>query len=139
MSTQIKDQSLKMIGRYLVQLVVFGGGIYAIHWLVATVFEQHDSWEKSYYSLPQIHLVAFLATTLMTLLIVFSKKITPQSIGFAFLVLLTLKMVANYFFIHPALEVATENDFIKVNFLALFLTYLVFDVYVCYQLLNEKK
>lgn len=127
------------IGNFLLQALIFGVIFYGIHWIIAIVFEQQAMWEKSYYSLQQIHLFEFLATAIMTALIVYSKKILPESLGFVFLALLTIKQIVNYLFISPALELETSGNFLKANFLVVFLVYMIFDVYVCYRLLNEKK
>lgn len=74
----------------------------------------------------------------MSGLMIVVEKFLPQNLGFAFLIVLTIKLIGSYLFIQPVLDLGEAQDFVKHNFLIIFLMYLCFDVYVSYRLLNIK-
>jgi len=119
----------------LIMLTVLSFGI---HYLVIEVFEMQSLWKKEYYSLLQIYFFLFLITLAMTAAMVFISKSMSHNIGFAFLALLTIKLIVNYLFIRPVLDAGSKADFIKYNYLIVFLLFLIFDVYATYRLLNNK-
>jgi len=128
----------KYIMSFAVQLIILTVLSFGIHYLILEVFEMKSLWTEGYYSLLQIYFFLLLVTLAMTAAMVFIAKAMPQNIGYAFLVLLTLKLVANYLFIQPVLDSEVDLEFIKHNYLIVFLLFLGFDVFVTYRLLNNK-
>ena len=124
---------------FAIQLIILAVLSFGIHYLVLEVFEMKTLWTEGYYSLLQIYFFLLLITLAMTAAMVFIDKAMPQNVGYAFLVLLTLKLVANYLFIQPVLDSDDNVEFIKHNYLIVFLLFLAFDVFVTYRLLNSKK
>ena len=68
-----------------------------------------------------------------------SQKKAKDQIGYVFLGIMTVKVIAAYIFIAPALELKTaSSQFEKNNFFIYFLTFLAIDVYLTAQILNKK-
>lgn len=128
----------KIVTSFAFQLIILTVLSFGIHYLILEVFEMKSSWTEGSYSLFQVYFFLLLTTLAMTLAMIAINKVMPQNIGFAFLVLLTLKLVANYLFIQPVLDSEMDLDFIKHNYLIVFLLFLGFDVFVTYRLLNNK-
>lgn len=127
--------------RYLIQLAVFSLIAFGLHSAFHWVFEQGAYWQTAHYTLVQLYFVEVLLTAIVVMGLVLVKKTSIGNLGFAFLGLITLKAVANYFFIAPVLNHEVQDDVLKHNFLIVFFIFLAFDLYVAYQLLNpnEKK
>jgi len=129
---------MNRIINYVVQLLLLAVLIFGLHYIFQQVLGVLNAWENTGYSLYLIYLFELMLSILMIVGIVLTGKSMPSNLGFVFLILLTLKCVGNYFFIQPALNVNPSNDFVKHNFLIIFLLFLIFDVYVTYRILNQQ-
>lgn len=129
---------MNKIFSFAIQLIVLALLIFGLHYILQQVLGVLDNWNDTGYSLFLIYIFELMLSILMVVIIVTAGKSFPTSLGYIFLALLTLKCVANYFFIHPILESEISNDFVKHNFLIIFLFFLTFDVYVTYRILNQE-
>lgn len=128
----------KQIISFAIQLIVLTVLSFGIHYLILEVFELKKLWSKDFFNLFQMYFFLLLTSLGMTAAMVGINKVMPQNLGFAFLILLTLKLVINYLFIQPVLDAVPTQDFIKHNYLIVFLLFLCFDVFVTFRLLNNK-
>lgn len=123
---------------YVVQLILVSVLVFGLHYIFQQVLGVLGNWENTGYSLHLIYLFELMMSIIMIVAVVASGKSMPNNIGYVFLALLTLKCLGNYFFIQPVLGAEVSNDFVKHNFLIIFIIFLVFDVYVTYRVLNQE-
>jgi len=123
---------------FVTQLVVLALLVFGLHYIFQQVLGVLDNWNDTGYSLFLIYLFELMLSIIMIVVVVTVGKSLPSSLGYLFLGLLTLKCVGNYFFIQPILDAENPNDFVKHNFLIIFLIFLVFDVYVTFRVLNQE-
>lgn len=128
-----KNISIIALQLILLTIVSFG-----LHYVALEVFEMQALWDVAHYNLLQLYFFVFITTLVMSALMIVVEKFLPQNLGFAFLIVLTIKLIGSYLFIQPVLDLGEVQDFVKHNFLIIFLMYLCFDVYVSYRLLNIK-
>lgn len=122
-----------------IQLLGLLGIVYANILIVQNLFSLEEKWQNTYYSFSQT-LSFFVVSSIVILIInlVISKKASEQ-LGFVFLGIMTVKLIASYFFIAPALELkSVASEFEKINFFIYFLVFLAIDVYLTIQILNKK-
>ena len=122
-----------------IQLLVLLGIVYANILIVQNLFSLEEKWQNTYYSFSQT-LSFFVVSSIVILIInlVISKKASEQ-LGFVFLGIMTVKLIASYVFIAPALELkSVASEFEKINFFIYFLVFLAIDVYLTIQILNKK-
>ncbi|MCU0349614.1 MAG: hypothetical protein MUF43_02115 [Flavobacterium sp.] len=122
-----------------IQLLGLLGIVYANILIVQNLFSLEEKWQNTYYSFSQT-LSFFVVSSIVILIInlVISKKASEQ-LGFVFLGIMTVKLIASYVFIAPALELkSVASEFEKINFFIYFLVFLAIDVYLTIQILNKK-
>lgn len=122
-----------------IQLLGLLGIVYANILIVQNLFSLEEKWQNTYYSFSQT-LSFFVVSSIVILIInlVISKKALEQ-LGFVFLGIMTVKLIASYVFIAPALELkSVASEFEKINFFIYFLVFLAIDVYLTIQILNKK-
>lgn len=128
---------MNKIVNFIIQLIIFALLAFGLHLIFQQVLGLSDSWNNTGYSLYLIYLFELMLSILMIIVVVSAGKSLSASLGYIFLGLLTIKCVANFFFIQPVLDAENPNNFIKHNFLIIFLIFLVFDVYVAFKILNQ--
>ena len=122
-----------------IQLLVLLGIVYANILIVQNIFSLEEKWQNTYYSFSQT-LSFFVVSSIVILIInlVISKKASEQ-LGFVFLGIMTVKLIASYVFIAPALELkSVASEFEKINFFIYFLVFLAIDVYLTIQILHTQ-
>jgi hypothetical protein len=122
-----------------IQLLGLLGIVYANILIVQNLFSLEEKWQNTYYNFSQT-LSFFVVSSIVILIInlVISKKASEQ-LGFVFLGIMTVKLIASYVFIAPALELkSVASEFEKINFFIYFLVFLAIDVYLTIQILNKK-
>lgn len=91
------------------------------------------------YSIPVVYLFFFIFSLLILgILIKISEKNVGQ-VGFAFLLLTSIKMAASYFVARPILDKSAEFPTEKINFFAVFVLFLAIEAYFTARLLNNKQ
>ena len=124
----------------LILLVVSGIG-YGLHSLVLTHWSSadlHDWWIGTGYSLKGMYGVCAVNSLIMVFLLLGVDFAMPKFIGFAFMIGLFLKAIASYIYIQAGLNLL-ENDFIELNFIAVFFLYLFYDAFVAYFIVNQQE
>ena len=127
------DKALK----FVFQLIIISAVAFGLHFLIHSITKDLYLWDSAYMHLWQIYALQLLLSVVVILAVVGISKSLPQHVGYVFLGVLTLKLVANYLIINSALVPGTEHDFFKHNFLIVFFVYMFFDVYVTYRVLNQ--
>ena len=122
-----------------IQLLGLLGIVYANILIVQNLFSLEEKWQNTYYSFSQT-LSFFVVSSIVILiinLVIFKKAL--EQLGFVFLGIMTVKLIASYVFIAPALELkSVASEFEKINFFIYFLVFLAIDVYLTIQILNKK-
>jgi hypothetical protein len=120
----------------LLLLLVF---VYGNILLLEAVFSLEEKWKSAYYTFYQTFSFFAISSIVILLLNLAVQKKAKDQLGFVFLGIMTVKVIAAYIFIAPALELKTaSNQFEKNNFFIYFLTFLAIDVYLTAQILNKK-
>lgn len=84
--------------------------------------------------------VFFLVFSLIILgVLIKVSTISHIQVGYAFLLLTTIKMAVSYVFIRPVLAGPDENSTEKVNFFVIFILFLAIEAYYTARLLNNKQ
>ena len=82
----------------------------------------------------------FLVFSLIILgILIKVSTISHTQVGFAFLLLTTIKMAGSYVFIRPILANTGQNPTEKVNFFVIFILFLAIEAYYTARLLNNKQ
>lgn len=120
---------------------LFLGGIivFVLHYGLNYALGSLVLWESLSVGLIPIHGFLLLTSLVMTLSIVYAHQLSPKNLGFSFLGILTVKLLGVFLFVSPLIEEGGEGSFLKINLLGLIFAYILYDVYVAFRLLNEKK
>ena len=122
-----------------IQLLVLLGIVYANIFLIENLFSLQENWNTTYYSFSQTFSFFAISSVLILLLNLAVQKKAKEQLGFVFLGIMTIKVIAAYVFIAPALENKIGiSEFEKINFFVYFLVFLAIDVYLTIQILNKK-
>lgn len=121
----------------ILMLLVFTVTAFFAHYLVLNGMELGDYWSRSEYTLLGLYTFGGVGSLLALVLIMLTNWAMPKNLGFVFLGIMTIKVIAGYIYVRKGLGVF-ENDFIEYNFLAVFFLFLFFDVFVAFQALNQE-
>ncbi|TJZ61337.1 hypothetical protein FAZ15_09080 [Sphingobacterium olei] len=122
--------------KYILLLLAVAGGTYGIHHFVLEGRGSQQYWVQSGYSLLSLYFFGFIASFFVTIVVLLGQWTMPKNVGFIFLGVMTVKVIASYLFIQDGLN-KSENDFIEYNFLVVFLVFLFSDVFVAFKVINE--
>jgi hypothetical protein len=121
------------------QLLLLLAFVYGNILLLEAVFSLEEKWKSTYYTFYQTFSFFVISSIVILLLNLVVQKKAKDQLGFVFLGIMTLKVIAAYVFIAPALEHKTAtNQFEKNNFFVYFLVFLAIDVCLTIQILNKK-
>ena len=121
----------------ILMLLVFAVTAFFAHYLILKGMELGDYWSRSEYSLLGLYTFGGVGSLLALVLIMLTNWAMPKNLGFVFLGIMTVKVIAGYIYVRKGLGVF-ENDFIEYNFLSVFFLFLFFDVFVAFQALNQE-
>ena len=95
---------------------------------------------ESFYYSPEILYVLFSTASIIVILIVLKiKEKNFDSVGMAFLVITSVKMVFSYVILRPILsKTMAPNGIEKTNFFVMFVVFLAIETVVTIRILNEK-
>lgn len=116
-------------------LLVAGAG-FGAQSLILSSMEVDSLWTQTDYTLLGMYSFGAIASLIMAIIVFGTQYAMPEKLGLVFLVLMTLKAVANYIYIKNGLK-QFENNFIEYNFLVVFFLFLFFDVYIAFRALNK--
>ena len=121
---------------FLVFLLVTAAS-FGIHSLVLSSLDLQGQWAAFDYTLMGLYTFAAVASLLVTIVFFMAQYAMPNQVGFVFLGLVLVKVIASYIYIQAGLD-KSENDFLKLNFLVSFFVFLFYDVFVAYVLVNQE-
>ena len=129
------------MNRYLLlglSLTLISSVCFGLHYFVLNSAELEHWWIGTNFSLLGMYTFCAIASLVMLIVLFLIDFSMPKQVGFGFLVGMTLKAVASYFYIADGLNLL-ENDFIELNFLVVFFVYLLFDAFVAYYIVNQEE
>ncbi|WP_156306022.1 hypothetical protein [Sphingobacterium endophyticum] len=118
-------------------LLAVTGICFGIHYAILKFNDLDHWWIGSGYSLSGMYIFGAVSSLVMMMVYLGLDYSMPQQTGFGFLVGMTIKAGASYFYIKDGVNLL-ENDFIELNFLIVFFVYLLFDAFVAYFLVNQQ-
>lgn len=110
---------------------------YFAHYLVINAIDMAALWEQTDYSLIGMYMFGSVGSLIALVFILLTNWAMPKKLGFIFLGIMTVKVVFGYLYIQKGKGVL-ENYFLEINFLFVYFLYLIFDVYVTSQALNQQ-
>lgn len=125
--------NLKLGLQVFLVLVLF----FALHLGLSIVLGFYNEWDGMGISLFGIYGFGFVLTCLIYVALIGIDFSMPQSVGYVFLGLITVRGIASYLLIDRYLEVSGSGDFLKYNFLISFLLFLLTDAFMAYRVLNK--
>ncbi|EFK57284.1 hypothetical protein ACR78F_12840 [Sphingobacterium spiritivorum] len=123
--------------RYFILLLVVGLVLYGVHYAILKGLDLQDVWQQTDYKLWGFYLVGGISSLVMLIVVIIIHNMMPNSVGFVFLGLLTLKMIVSFLYVNKGLNQQPEN-FIEYNFLAVFFLFIVYDVFMAYKVMNQE-
>lgn len=123
--------------KYISMLVVLVVTAFIAHKLVISGMELDYLWEQTDYSLVGLYAFGGISSLLAVVLILLTHWSMPKNLGFVFLGLMTVKVIAGYIYISDALG-TFENKFMEYNFLVVIFLFLFFDVFIAFKTLNQE-
>ena len=123
--------------RYFILLLVIGLVLYGVHYAILKGLDLQDVWQQTGYKLWGFYLIGGISSLVMLIVVIIIHNMMPNSVGFVFLGLLTLKMIVSFLYVNKGLNQQPEN-FIEYNFLAVFFLFIVYDVFMAYKVMNQE-
>lgn len=111
--------------------------LFAMHLGISLLLGFYNQWASIEISLWGIYAFGFMLTCFVYVGIIGIDYSMPQSVGYVFLGLITVRGVASYLLIDKYLEADVSGDFLKYNFLISFLVFLLVDAFIAYRVLNK--
>jgi hypothetical protein len=129
---------MKLDRALYLQFILFVIVILLANMLLVSVFQLEAKFKKTTYSLSKMFVFFTVSSLVLLLIHDFIRYKNKDSLGYVFMVTLTIKVIFSYIFIAPVLNATVVNSFEKTYFFCLFLIYLFIDVYFTARLLNKK-
>lgn len=125
--------------KLLFKMFIISVLLYALHKLVfCQVLLQSDA--DFIYSINLLYGFFFLASVLISVVLLAVNKKNINNVGFTFLFLTVLKMGIAFFFLRPILSSTSSLMTLeKKNFLVIFLVFLAMETLVAVKILNNKQ
>lgn len=113
---------------------------FAIHKLLFILFVPSDIENNFIYSLLVLYGFFFSCSAVIIFILLKVKEKSLDNVGFTFLLLTSVKMVASYVFLQPILNSNLENSTEeKINFFIIFILFLAIETLVSIRILNNKQ
>lgn len=123
--------------KYILMLVVLVVTAFIAHYLVLSEMKLDYLWGQTDYSLVGLYTFGGISSLLAVVVIILTHWSMPKNLGFVFLGLMTVKIIAGYIYVSKGLGLF-ENKFIEYNFLFVIFLFLFFDVFIAFQALNQE-
>jgi hypothetical protein len=120
-------------------LLKFTIPIFIIHFLLFQLPALKEASQKFYLSIPVLYLIYFIFSKIILFILVQISKKNFDTVGMAFLVITSVKMVVSFFIVRPILNSTTENTIEKANFFFIFILFLAIETLITIRLLNKKQ
>jgi hypothetical protein len=126
--------------KLIVTVFLFAITAFAIHKLLFFLFVPSDIENNFIYSLPILYGFFFSCSTVIIFILLKVKEKSLDNVGFTFLLLTSVKMVASYVFLQPILNSNLQNSTEeKINFFIIFILFLAIETLVSIRILNNKQ
>ncbi|HNP31908.1 MAG TPA: hypothetical protein PKN96_01300 [Flavobacterium sp.] len=124
---------------FLIILVVAIVGL-IIHKIITHFIIPKEFEDNFIYSTPLLYGVFTVLSMVIIYLLMKVKETAPDSVGYGFLALTTLKMVMAYALLRPVIHIhLPKTPFEKLNFFAVFIYFLAIETYLSIRILNNKQ
>lgn len=110
---------------------------FALHLGLSVVLGIYNEWNGIGISLFGIYGFGFVLTCLIYVALIGIQYSMPQSVGYVFLGLIAVRGIASYLLVDRYMEDSASGDFLKYNFFASFLIFLLTDAFMAYRVLNK--
>ncbi|SFJ45095.1 hypothetical protein [Myroides guanonis] len=125
--------NLKLGLQVVLILVLF----FALHLGLSVILGIYSNWESMGISLFGIYAFGFVLTCLIYVALIGIQFSMPQNVGYVFLGLIAVRGIASYLLIDRYMGVSASGDFLKYNFFASFMIFLLTDAFMAYRVLNK--
>ncbi len=126
--------SIKVGLQLLIALIV----IFALHYAFVALTDSSESLTNMGFTLEKFYAFEILFSLIVFFALYGIKNSLPENLGFVFLGLITLRLIASYLYVQEALDNEQVEQAFKFNFLAIVLIFLAGDAFVAYNILNKK-
>lgn len=89
--------------------------------------------------LPLTYLFFFAFSVLIISILIRISKKNKDQLGYAFLIMTSIKMTASYFLARPVIALGEIGKIEKINFFIIFILFLAIEAYYTARLLNNKQ
>lgn len=125
--------NLKLGIQVVLILVLF----FALHLGLSIMLGFNNEWDGMGISLFGIYSFGLVLSCLIYVALIGIHFSMPQSVGYVFLGLIAVRGIASYLLIDRYMEVSASGDFLKYNFFASFMVFLMTDAFMAYRVLNK--
>ena len=114
-------------------LALFG----VVHYTVFYGLGLQEAFKTLDYCIEELYLLEFFFTVLVFGLMVGLRKKLTDNLGYLFLGIIALRLVASYLFARNGLSSALETSVFRYNLVAVVLIFLGGDTFIAYRILNN--
>lgn len=120
------------------QLLIAFIVVFTLHYAIVALTSSGESLTNMGFTLEKFYAFEILFSVIIFFTLFGIKNSLPDNLGFVFLGLITLRLIASYLYAQDALDNEQVDQVFKFNFLAIVLIFLAGDAFVAYNILNKK-
>lgn len=120
------------------QLLIAFIVVFTLHYAIVALTSSGESLTNMGFTLEKFYAFEILFSVIIFFALFGIKNSLPDNLGFVFLGLITLRLIASYLYAQDALDNEQVDQVFKFNFLAIVLIFLAGDAFVAYNILNKK-
>ncbi len=120
------------------QLLIAFIVVFTLHYVIVALTSSSESLTSMGFTLEKFYAFEVLFSVITFFALYGIKNSLPDNLGFVFLGLITLRLIASYLYAQEALNSEQVDEIFKYNFLAIVLIFLAGDAFVAYNILNKK-
>ena len=130
----------KKVYKHYLYLFCFSLFTFLINFFLAKEYISQIELGSWHYSIPELFIIFTALSFLIFSILLIIREINLDYVGYAFLLLTSLKMGIAYFFVRPILIIETNRiSFEKTNFFILFICFLAIETLLTIRILNNKQ
>jgi hypothetical protein len=124
----------------IIEIIVSSILVYSIHKLVFFVNKENPNFQNFYFPIELIYGFFLLSSLLLILLLLKVKQKNIDNVGYTFLFVTTINMIASYAVLYPIMHSENINRGVeKINFFIIFALFLTIETLVTIRILNNKQ